>query len=46
MVCKDCEYRFACKDCRPLAKSVDGCQNGKNPRCKYDPYTGNWNKEG
>lgn len=46
MVCKDCEYRFACKDCRPLAKSVDGSQNGKNPRCKYDPYTGIWNKEG
>jgi len=22
--CKDCEYRYACRDCRPLSKGVDG----------------------
>ena len=44
-ICKDCEYRFACKDCRPLAKAVNGTLNGKNPRCQYDPYTGVWNNE-
>ena len=40
--CKDCEYRFACKDCRPLGRSVCGNLYGKNPRCLYNPYTGSW----
>ncbi|MBI5123671.1 radical SAM protein [Candidatus Roizmanbacteria bacterium] len=45
LVCKDCEYRYACFDCRPLA-SDSSC--GKNyssapaPRCTYDPYSGEW----
>lgn len=42
--CKDCEYRYACHDCRPLAQ-------GSNPEkrwlaystgCSYNPYTGKW----
>ena len=42
--CKDCEYRFACSDCRPLAQSMspnnDWFSEPKN--CHYDPYTGKW----
>nr|WP_092068850.1 radical SAM protein [Dendrosporobacter quercicolus]NSL47249.1 radical SAM protein [Dendrosporobacter quercicolus DSM 1736]SDL82214.1 radical SAM additional 4Fe4S-binding SPASM domain-containing protein [Dendrosporobacter quercicolus] len=43
--CQDCEYRYACNDCRPLAQSSDrqnrwlACSVG----CSYDPYTGQWN---
>lgn len=42
--CKDCEYRYACFDCRPLAQ-------GSNPEkdwlacpqnCFYNPYIGQW----
>lgn len=42
-VCKDCEYRYACKDCRPLALSVNNNLYSKYPRCTYDPYSGEWN---
>lgn len=42
--CKDCEYRYSCKDCRPLALSCKGDINDKNPRCLYNPYTGKWGK--
>jgi radical SAM protein with 4Fe4S-binding SPASM domain len=41
-VCKDCEYRYACRDCRPLAKSMGGSVFSKQPRCCYDPYKGVW----
>lgn len=41
--CKDCEFRFACKDCRPLAASC-GNYMEKNPRCTYDVYNGEWNE--
>lgn len=42
--CKDCEFRYACSDCRPLAqgsapdKSWLACSTG----CSYNPYTGKW----
>lgn len=42
--CKDCEYRYACQDCRPQAQGYDpdknwlACPTG----CDYDPYTGKW----
>ncbi len=45
--CKDCEYRYACNDCRPLAQGSDpekrwlACSAG----CAYDPYTGIWEEE-
>lgn len=42
--CKDCEYRYACGDCRPLAKSLTGNENGRFPRCTYNPYIGEWLK--
>lgn len=42
--CAECEYRFACRDCRPLGKSVCGRLNTKNPRCLYDVSQGEWAK--
>lgn len=42
--CKDCEYRYACTDCRPLAQGSDtakkwlACSKG----CLYNPQTGIW----
>lgn len=42
--CKDCEYRYACSDCRPLAEGSDpekrwlACSQG----CSYNPYKGLW----
>ena len=41
-VCKDCEYRYVCEDCRPLAMGECGSIKAKYPRCLYDPYTGIW----
>lgn len=38
--CKDCEFRYACLDCRPLARATTGNLTSKNPRCTYNPYTG------
>ena len=40
--CKDCEYRYACSDCRPMGMSVCGDIYTKNPRCCYDVYDGKW----
>lgn len=45
--CKDCEYRYACSDCRPLAQGSD---SGKrwlacSADCPYNPYTGKWEEE-
>ena len=42
--CMDCEYRYACSDCRPLAQGND---DGKrwlacSRECLYNPYTGIW----
>lgn len=39
--CKECEFRYGCKDCRPLAASC-GNINAKNPRCTYDVINGEW----
>lgn len=39
--CKDCEYRYACKDCRPLGM-LNGGINKKSIRCSYSPKTGEW----
>ncbi|UCD44461.1 MAG: radical SAM protein [Candidatus Bathyarchaeota archaeon] len=41
-VCKDCEYRYICPDCRPWAFGFTGKLTAKSPRCTYDPYTGEW----
>lgn len=40
--CQNCEYRYACHDCRPLAEGTTGNLYAKNPRCAYNPLTGEW----
>jgi radical SAM protein with 4Fe4S-binding SPASM domain len=46
MVCKDCEYRYVCFDCRPLSESVAAGHadylSAPYPRCTYNPYLGEW----
>jgi radical SAM protein with 4Fe4S-binding SPASM domain len=44
-VCRDCEYRYACHDCRPLAYAREKNLYAKSPRCLYDPYRGQWRKQ-
>jgi radical SAM protein with 4Fe4S-binding SPASM domain len=44
-VCRDCEYRYLCGDCRPLAAAAgEGDLYGKSPRCTYDPVQGDWGR--
>lgn len=38
--CKDCEFRYACFDCRPDSIEKDCCS--KPYYCTYDPQTANW----
>jgi radical SAM protein with 4Fe4S-binding SPASM domain len=38
--CRDCEFRYACHDCRPDA--LDGDLTAKPWYCTYDPYSGEW----
>jgi radical SAM protein with 4Fe4S-binding SPASM domain len=42
-ICKDCEYRYCCFDCRPKAKK-DALGNlfAKPSNCSYNPYEGVW----
>ncbi|OGK38481.1 hypothetical protein A3F03_03245 [Candidatus Roizmanbacteria bacterium RIFCSPHIGHO2_12_FULL_41_11] len=45
LVCRDCEYRYACFDCRPLAADSSGGKHYSDapaPRCTYNPYNGEW----
>jgi radical SAM protein with 4Fe4S-binding SPASM domain len=50
--CGDCEFRFACCDCRPEAAGIDALLSTKenpdfsvkNPCCLYDPFTGVWSE--
>jgi len=38
-VCKDCQFRYICSDCRAyLSGAYD-----KPAKCGYDPYTNTWN---
>lgn len=36
--CRDCEYRFACIDCRVLSLKAGKGLYGEPQRCNYDPY--------
>lgn len=38
--CKDCEYRYLCRDCR--ADSLNGDLREKPWYCTYNPYEGTW----
>lgn len=40
MVCKDCEFRYACFDCRP--DSIEGDIYEKPWYCSYNPQEGKW----
>lgn len=41
-VCRDCEYRYACFDCRPKTSNRTGNLFSKPLECLYDPYKGKW----
>lgn len=45
-VCKDCEFRYICSDCRAYTEQTHINENGldisKPLKCGYDPYTGEW----
>jgi radical SAM protein with 4Fe4S-binding SPASM domain len=42
-ICKDCEYRYACSDCRPKAVVGEEASFASKLReCFYDPYSGKW----
>lgn len=43
-VCRDCEFRYVCEDCRPWATEYADNLHAKPPRCTYNPYTGEWEK--
>jgi radical SAM protein with 4Fe4S-binding SPASM domain len=43
-VCKDCEYRYNCHDCRLNSLNLDENLRLKPVFCCYDPYTGKGNK--
>lgn len=45
-VCKDCEFRYICTDCRAYTERThqndQGLDLSKPLKCGYDPYTGKW----
>ncbi|WP_268223762.1 grasp-with-spasm system SPASM domain peptide maturase [Sinomicrobium oceani] len=40
-VCKDCEFRYICSDCRAYVEDPSDIYS-KPLKCSYDPYTGQW----
>jgi len=44
-ICKICEFRYSCRDCRPLGIVGHGDLFDKNPRCTYNPMTGEWKND-
>lgn len=41
-VCKDCEFRYICSDCRINTENSKNILS-KPKYCNYDPYTNTWN---
>ena len=45
-VCKDCEFRYICTDCRAYTERThfnkEGLDISKPLKCGYDPYKGEW----
>ncbi|MDR6514595.1 grasp-with-spasm system SPASM domain peptide maturase [Chryseobacterium camelliae] len=45
-ICKDCEFRYICTDCRAYTEqtsfSSEGLDISKPLKCGYDPYSGRW----
>lgn len=42
-ICRDCEFRYACSDCRAYVENRDDAFS-KPLKCGYDPYSGKWNE--
>jgi hypothetical protein len=42
-VCKDCEFRYICTDCRAYLEDPYN-EYSKPLKCGYDPYTGEWSE--
>lgn len=40
-ICKDCEFRYICTDCRAYTQESNN-DRSKPLKCGYDPYTGEW----
>ncbi|MCU0448008.1 MAG: grasp-with-spasm system SPASM domain peptide maturase [Microscillaceae bacterium] len=40
-VCKDCEFRYICTDCRAYISEPEN-QYSKPAKCNYNPYTATW----
>ncbi|MGS2762061.1 grasp-with-spasm system SPASM domain peptide maturase [Sinomicrobium sp. M5D2P9] len=40
-VCKDCEFRYNCSDCRAFTSDKDDIHS-KPLKCGYNPYTNTW----
>lgn len=47
-VCKDCEFRYMCTDCRAYTERThineDGLDVSKPLKCGYNPYIGEWSE--
>ena len=47
-ICRDCEYRRICTDCRAFTEKTkindQGIDISKPLKCGYDPYSGIWNE--
>lgn len=43
-VCKDCEFRHICTDCRVYIQDLNNIYS-KPAKCSYNPYTGTWGDE-
>ena len=43
-VCKDCEFRYICIDCRYHIDDKNNI-NSHPAKCKYNPYIGKWKGE-
>lgn len=41
-ICRQCEFRYICFDCREMAMRQYGKMDGVNPLCSYNPQTGEW----
>lgn len=39
-VCRDCEFRYVCSDCRAFV--LGDAATGKPAKCNYNPYTAAW----
>jgi SPASM domain peptide maturase of grasp-with-spasm system len=41
-ICKDCELRYICSDCRAYTQEANSGEYPKPIKCTYNPYTADW----